>query len=232
MAESDWRFLWLLLNSASQLTKKTNVLFMSCCIKLKNKAYLYFMFFFVVFFNKWVVFVAALLILCLQANSDHFQLIMHAIMIMFTAAILTHIDDKHICDSIFEVEVLHPLPVYEQQVTPQRRALGNSFMPGGQLIDVTDNPVAAAIKALPPWKTDGWVGRRVGWRRGIRKIQTVWVNLQKPHRWGKTKCCAYCWLDACTCMGAHIGTNGTSTFQMLLMYLWPTQHTRRPVDLC
>lgn len=81
---------------------------------------------------------------------------------MSTAAILTCIDDKYICDYIFEVEVLHPLPVYEQQVSPHRGALVKSFIPGGQLIDVTDNPVAAAIKALPPWKTDGCAGRRVG----------------------------------------------------------------------
>lgn len=50
-----------------------------------------------------------------------------------------------------------PLPVYNQQVGPYIRALGEGLMPGSQQIDIADQPVTAAREAQPARRTDGWM---------------------------------------------------------------------------
>lgn len=49
------------------------------------------------------------------------------------------------------------LPVYNQQVGPHIRALGEGLMPGGQQIDITDQPVTTAREAQPARRADGWM---------------------------------------------------------------------------
>lgn len=51
------------------------------------------------------------------------------------------------------------LPVDNQQVGPHIGALGEGLMPGGQQIDITDQPVTTASEAQPAKRADGcrWV---------------------------------------------------------------------------
>lgn len=46
-------------------------------------------------------------------------------------------------------------PVYDEQMGPHIRTLCKSLVPGGQEVDVTDHPVAAATEAHPSLRTDG-----------------------------------------------------------------------------
>lgn len=47
------------------------------------------------------------------------------------------------------------LPVDDQQVGPDVGAHGEGLVPGGQQIDVTDQPVTAAREAQPASRADG-----------------------------------------------------------------------------
>lgn len=69
------------------------------------------------------------------------------------------------------------LPAYNQQVSPSPhvRTPGNSLVPGGQEIDVTDYPVTAATKALPARRADGCV-----W--GRKKTGNSKKEKQKPNK--------------------------------------------------
>lgn len=49
------------------------------------------------------------------------------------------------------------LPVYYQQMGPYIGALGEGFVPGGQQIGITDQPVTAASEAQPTSRADGWM---------------------------------------------------------------------------
>lgn len=107
-------------------------------------------------------------------------------------------------------------------------------MPGGQQIDITDQPVTTAREAQPARRADGWMWVLEEQQEMVRgkskeskqllyfydenkdimteKRDTIFVYFQNNS--------AYCSVVVCTCKDAHICTRGFSISQIHLLCLW------------
>lgn len=123
------------------------------------------------------------------------------------------------------------LPVYNHKVGISIWTPALSFMPRGQKIDITDHPIAAARKAHPSERTDGW--RRGGKEQGERAT-LLYIFMMKNLNDG-ISCLwifPYCLVVVYTYKDAHICTHGTSTSQIPQNYLWLAQSMSRPACHC
>lgn len=104
-------------------------------------------------------------------------------------------------------------------------------MPGGQQIDIADQPVTAAREAQPARRADGWMWvleEKVRTERFESKQLYSTFNDEKTNQ----NTSAYCSGAVYTCKDARICTDGFSISQIHPLCPWLWRHMSQPVGPC